>query len=76
MPGLNTPVIIKELTDKNSTLDILALSNTNHPERIKHIINAGTFGYIFKKRGKDELINAVNVILRENQYLCDNTIQS
>lgn len=75
MPGLEIPGIIKKLTDKNPTLKILALSDANHPEKIKHVISAGTAGYMFKKRGKKELINAVKVILSGNQYLCDDTIK-
>ena len=38
-------------------------------------MQAGASGYIFKKRGADELIKAVKEVNSGNQYLCNDTIE-
>lgn len=74
VPDLDIPSIITSILEKSENLKILVLSETENPEQIKESMNAGAAGFIFKRRGRDELINAIKVILGGNQYLCDDTI--
>lgn len=75
LPDVEVPGIIEQITDIAPDLKILALSDNKHPEKIKPVLKAGAAGYIFKKRGKKELINAIGVIQGGNQYLCDDSIK-
>ncbi len=76
MPDLDMRNTIEKLRDENPSISILCISDVEEQEQIKSVIVAGVSGYILKKRGKEEIIEAIGVIKNGNQYLCDETIKA
>lgn len=76
MPDLNMRHTIKKLKEENPDISILCISDVEDQQQIKHVMAAGVSGYILKKRGKEEIIEAIEVIQNGNQYLCDESIQA
>ncbi|NGP75350.1 response regulator transcription factor [Balneolaceae bacterium YR4-1] len=76
MPDLDKRNTIKKLKEKNSNISILGISDIEDQKQIKHVIVAGVSGYILKKRGKEEIIKAIEVIKNGNQYLCEESIKA
>lgn len=67
---LNPSEIIVEQTECHPKLNILAISSEEIPKRIKNIMQIGASGFMFKCRGTDELIKAINEISAGKTYLC------
>jgi len=76
MPDLDMQNTITELKENNPGVSILCISDVEEQQQIKQVMAAGVSGYMLKKRGKDEIIEAINVINNGNQYLCDESIQA
>lgn len=74
MPNLDKRNTVKKLKEQHPGISILGISDVEDQQQIKHIMVAGVSGYILKKRGKDEIIEAIKVIKNGNQYLCDESI--
>lgn len=76
MPNLDMINSIKKIKEQNPGIKILCISDVNDQQQIKQVMVAGASGYILKKRGKDEIIEAVETIRNGNQYLCDESIKA
>lgn len=76
MPDLDMKNTIEKLKKENPEIKILCISDVENKEQIKRVMVAGVSGYILKKRGKEEIIEAIEVIKNGNQYLCDETIKA
>lgn len=76
MPNLDMKNTIERLKEENPDVSILCISDVEDQEQIKRVMVAGVSGYILKKRGKEEIIEAIGVIKNGNQYLCDESIQA
>lgn len=76
MPELDMKNTIEKLKRENPGIKILCISDVEDKEQIKRVMVAGVSGYILKKRGKEEIIEAIEVIQNGNQYLCDETIKA
>lgn len=76
MPDLDKINTIGKLKEKNSKLRILCISDVEDYHQIRKMMVAGVSGYMLKKRGKEEIIEAIDVIKHGNQYLCDESIQA
>jgi DNA-binding NarL/FixJ family response regulator len=76
MPELDMKNTIEKLKEENPQTSILCISDVEDKEQIKRVMVAGVSGYILKKRGKEEIIEAIEVIQNGNQYLCDETIKA
>ena len=76
MPNLDKRNTIRKLKDKHMNLHILGISDVEDQHQIKHVMAAGASGYLLKKRGKDEIIKAINAIKNDRQYLCDESISA
>ena len=76
MPDLDMKNTIEKLKEENPNTSILCISDVEDNEQIKRVMVAGVSGYVLKKRGKDEIIEAIEVIKNGNQYLCDETIKA
>lgn len=62
IPDLNIPNIIRILRKENTGISILAISDSHQHHQIKPILQAGASGFMFKQKGKDDLIKAVEMI--------------
>lgn len=67
---LSPSEIIVKQTERYPELDILAIGSEEKPQRIQNIMKAGASGFMFKSRGADELIKAINEISAGETYLC------
>lgn len=76
MPDLDMLNTIKTLKENNPEVNILCISDVEEQQQIRKVMAAGVSGYMLKKRGKEEIIEAVDVIKNGNQYLCDESIQA
>ncbi len=75
IPDLDSLNTMRKILKDHSDTHILAMSDDEDPLQIKNVMQAGASGYIFKKRGADELIKAVKEVNSGNQYLCNDTIE-
>lgn len=76
MPDLDMKNTIEKLKEENPQTSILCISDVEDDNQIKRVMVAGVSGYVLKKRGKEEIIEAIEVIKNGNQYLCDETIKA
>lgn len=76
MPDLDMKNTIETLKEENPQTNILCISDVEDKNQIKRVMVAGVSGYVLKKRGKEEIIEAIEVIKNGNQYLCDETIKA
>jgi DNA-binding NarL/FixJ family response regulator len=65
--GLETTRYIKE---NFSHVKVLALSIFDQEEHLITMFEAGASGYILKKSGKEDLVNAIKKISEGNLYIC------
>lgn len=76
MPDLDMKNTIEKLKEENPGVKILCLSDNESKEQIKKVMVAGVSGYVLKKRGKHEIIEAIEVLKKGNQYLCDGSLSA
>lgn len=75
LPGLDVINTVSEVHKNYPNTNVLAISNEEEPTRIKSILQAGASGFMFKKRGAEELIKASKDIYQGNKYLCEEAIK-
>lgn len=75
MPDLDAHAFINRLGDKYPGVRVLALSDHADAEKARSIMRGGASGYLLKKRGADELIQAIEEIANGRHYVCDDTLQ-
>lgn len=68
MPVMDGITCAKKLIEKDKNTRILALTMLNEQEYIKNMIAAGAHGYLLKNSGKDELENAIRIIMEGGNY--------
>lgn len=74
IPDMNTLETISNVLEKQPDTHILGISGSEDPRQIRKVMKAGASGYIFKKRGAEELKKAVKEVFCGKQYLCNETI--
>jgi DNA-binding NarL/FixJ family response regulator len=62
---------IKQLTSLHSHTPVLILTTLDQAEHIRSCIKAGAKGYLLKSSGKEELLQAIEVIKEEQTYFSD-----
>lgn len=61
--------LCKELKTKHPELKILGISNFNQGSYVREMITQGASGYVLKNVSKEELLEAIHLIKRGQQYL-------
>ncbi|HYG40955.1 MAG TPA: response regulator transcription factor [Cytophagales bacterium] len=69
LPEIDEVEITKRLIQSYPFVKILALSILKSEEHIKGMIDAGVEGYILKTAGRDELVNAINMVYSGYRYV-------
>lgn len=69
LPDTNGIDLCKELLGFYRELKIIALSNFDETSFVKRILQNGASGYLLKNTGREELLEAINAVLRGEQYL-------
>jgi two-component system, NarL family, nitrate/nitrite response regulator NarL len=68
MPDISGIVLAREIQKKYASVKILILSMHTEPEYFEELFNAGISGYINKNAGKNEIIEALEMIGKGNTY--------
>lgn len=74
MPGLSGVELTKEVKSRFPEVKVLVLSMFNDRDIVSEILMAEAEGYILKNTGKPELITAINRILDNSTYYCNEVI--
>jgi DNA-binding NarL/FixJ family response regulator len=69
MPNLNGIDATRKITEENRSVKIIALSIHSSRRLVSEMLKAGASGYILKYCLFDELIDAINTVLKGNIYL-------
>lgn len=71
MPGLSGVELTREVKSRFPEVKVLVLSMFNDRDIVSDILMSEAEGYILKSAGKQELINAINRILDNSTYYCN-----
>jgi len=74
IPSIHEAAILAELLASHPELNVLAISEVRGPWQVKNAMKAGASGYLFKKRGTNELIQALKSISNGEKYLCNKAL--
>lgn len=69
LPGINGLEILKQIRFENISTPILILSVQPEDQYAIRVLKAGASGYLKKDSAPEELINAVNILLRGKKYI-------
>jgi DNA-binding NarL/FixJ family response regulator len=70
---LNGFEICKLIKEQFPAIKILAHSVYDDADRVARIINAGALGFVSKKSGFDELLDAIKIVNSGQKYICTET---
>jgi DNA-binding NarL/FixJ family response regulator len=76
MPGLDGIEATSRAIAKHPDLKVIALTMFCDEEYYYKMIQAGVSGYILKESGKDELANAINTVLRGENYFSQKLLRN
>jgi DNA-binding NarL/FixJ family response regulator len=76
MPGLDGIEATTRAIEKHPGLKIIALTMFCDEEYYYKMIQSGVSGYILKESGKDELANAINTVLRGENYFSQKLLRN
>jgi DNA-binding NarL/FixJ family response regulator len=69
MPELNGIDATRQILEANPKIKIIALSMHTDPRMVDRILRAGALGYILKESTFEELLHAINTIMKGGTYL-------
>ena len=69
LPDINGIDLCKTLLKEYPDLKIIALSNFDETSFVKRILNNGALGYLLKNTNTEELVKAIETVLKGQQYL-------
>src|SRR5665647_2487853 len=73
MPVMDGIEATKQLVKEFPGIGIIALSMFDEENLIVDMLEAGAKGYLIKNAHKDEIIDAVKSVFKDNHYYCRNT---
>lgn len=71
MPGLDGMETAKLIREKKPAIKIIMLTTYNDPEIISELVHMGVSGYLLKNSDKQELIEAVNKVMKGRHYFSE-----
>ena len=69
LPDINGIVLTKTITKLYPDIKIIALTNHEDVSFVKRMLDNGAYGYLLKNAHKEELINAIKVVMNGDKYL-------
>ena len=69
MPGMSGIEVIKEIKEEFPKVKILVLTMQKDNEHFKHAMKNGALGYLLKDDAFDELLHALNTIVRGKPFI-------
>jgi len=76
MPGLSGIEATKRILSANSHVKIIGLSMHSGEFFVKEMLNAGAAGYILKDNVPDELLRAIDSVIKGDMFLSSNVTQA
>lgn len=76
MPDESGIELCKKVKKRYPKTKILGLSTYNQQSIIKDMLNSGASGYLLKNASKDELLEAIEVVMNGEEYLCIEAVES
>lgn len=70
LPGMDGIEVTKELIKDNPRHKIISLSAHSEKNIVEQILKAGAVGFVHKESAFDELITAIETVIRGKTYLC------
>ena len=71
MPGLDGMEAAKQIREKKPAIKIIMLTTYNDKEIISELIHIGVAGYLLKNSDKQELVEAVNKVMKGRHYFSE-----
>lgn len=71
MPEMDGIECVGTIREKNIPVKILILTMLNEEQHIREMLALDVDGYIMKKSGEEELINAINTIMQGKHYFSE-----
>lgn len=71
MPIMGGLECAKQVSEKFPNVKILTLTMLSEQEHIKNMLSTGVGGYILKNSGLDELINAIDAVMKGQNYFSE-----
>jgi two-component system response regulator NreC len=68
MPGLDGIEATRRITEKHPEVRVLVLSQYEHEEYVRKVVQVGASGYILKSSVADDLRRAIRAVARGEQY--------
>ena len=69
LPDINGIELTKIITKSHPNIKIIALTNYEDVSFVKRMLGYGALGYLLKNAHKEELINAINAVVKGEKYL-------
>lgn len=69
MPEMDGWETMKELKSTYNFSNVIALSMLSQRDSVKKMMDAGAMGYLLKNSGKEEILMALNFVLKGNKYI-------
>jgi len=76
LPGMNGIEVCKEVNKNYPKLKVLAISMFNEESYVSEILNHGASGYILKNTGREELLNAIRIVMSGETYFSDEVTET
>lgn len=70
LPRLNGVETAQRIRENHPNVKILGLSMHTEPELVRRMLRAGANGYVLKDTAFDELLEAIESVLKGKRYLC------
>lgn len=71
MPGLDGIETAKLVRERKPAIKIIMLTTYNDPEIISELIHLGVSGYLLKNSDKQELVEAINKVMKGRHYFSE-----
>lgn len=69
MPGANTEMIVEKVEADFSDTQLIALTMHLDPEMAVELLSLGLSGYVLKDEAFDEVSNAINAVMKGEQFI-------
>lgn len=76
MPGKSGIDLCKEVKEKYPSVFIVGLSTFNQQSFVQKMMENGASGYVLKNASKEEIMEAMNTVVRGKQYLSFEVVQT
>ncbi len=70
LPDLPGTALCREVKEKYPGVKVLGLSTYDQQPVIRNMLSSGASGYLLKNASKEEILEAIDIVLAGGEYLC------